>query len=214
MVILLIGSVKNYLTTTTESLLSVEESSGLSLIDISMNIVFPKMPCELVSIDVIDVMGNHEGHIGRGLKKRRLSNTSQPIGNFFDASEGSSFDTLKVSRANREGCELEGVLSVNRVPGSFHISCHDHSEYITRLLQSGLDSTFDYGHKISYLYIGGSGIEESLKRYEAKDERPNPTFVYYLNVVPSKNTDGTISYPYTMNYHSFQSNNIPSVVIR
>lgn len=48
-------------------------------LNINLDIVFPKMPCELLSLDVQDVMGTHIADIAGSLYKKRISKTGEFI---------------------------------------------------------------------------------------------------------------------------------------
>ena len=45
--------------------------------EISMNITFPRMPCELLTLDVMDVSGELQMGVSHGVNKVRLSPESE-----------------------------------------------------------------------------------------------------------------------------------------
>lgn len=45
--------------------------------EISMNITFPRMPCELLTLDVMDVSGELQMGVSHGVNKVRLSAESE-----------------------------------------------------------------------------------------------------------------------------------------
>lgn len=45
--------------------------------EIHMNITFPKLPCELLTLDVMDVSGEQQHGVMHGVNKVRLQPTSQ-----------------------------------------------------------------------------------------------------------------------------------------
>ncbi len=45
--------------------------------EIHMNVTFPKIPCELLTLDVMDVSGEQQHGVLHGVKKVRLQPTSQ-----------------------------------------------------------------------------------------------------------------------------------------
>ncbi|KAJ3238486.1 Endoplasmic reticulum-Golgi intermediate compartment protein 3 [Chytriomyces hyalinus] len=47
--------------------------------EINMNVTFPKIPCFLLSIDVMDVSGEHQNDVDHSMMKSRLSPTGQHI---------------------------------------------------------------------------------------------------------------------------------------
>ncbi|KAJ3382593.1 hypothetical protein HDU84_004201 [Entophlyctis sp. JEL0112] len=52
--------------------------------EITMNITFPKIPCFLLSIDVMDVSGDHQNEVDHSMMKARLS----PDGRHIEATKG------------------------------------------------------------------------------------------------------------------------------
>lgn len=45
--------------------------------EIHLNITFPKIPCELLTLDVMDVSGEQQHGVMHGVKKVRLQSQSQ-----------------------------------------------------------------------------------------------------------------------------------------
>lgn len=45
--------------------------------EIHMNITFPKMPCELLTLDVMDVSGEQQHGVMHGVNKVRLQDAKQ-----------------------------------------------------------------------------------------------------------------------------------------
>lgn len=46
-------------------------------LNINVDIVFPKMPCELLSLDIMDVMGTHIVDISGSLFKKRITKSGE-----------------------------------------------------------------------------------------------------------------------------------------
>jgi len=63
--------------------------------------------------------------------------------------------------ASQEGCLVEGVLIINKVPGNFHISSHAFGEALQRIYMEGRH--LDFTHHINHLSFG---IESMQKRLE------------------------------------------------
>jgi hypothetical protein len=51
----------------------VDASHHDDRLNINVDIVFPKMPCEVLSLDIMDIMGTHIQDIAGSLFKRRIS---------------------------------------------------------------------------------------------------------------------------------------------
>lgn len=45
--------------------------------EIHMNVTFPKLPCELLTLDVMDVSGEQQHGVLHGVKKVRLQSAAQ-----------------------------------------------------------------------------------------------------------------------------------------
>lgn len=50
----------------------VDINRGGEQMRINLDIVFNKFPCDIVSVDVMDIMGSHTVNLGGELLKRRL----------------------------------------------------------------------------------------------------------------------------------------------
>jgi hypothetical protein len=77
--ILCLSEISKYVSVETKSDMLVDISHHDDRLNINVDIVFPKMPCELLSLDVQDVMGTHIVDIAGSLFKRRLSQKGEFI---------------------------------------------------------------------------------------------------------------------------------------
>lgn len=123
-----------------------------------------------MSLDCQDVMGSHFVNVGAGLYKQRIAADGTFIGKSEPMEEETEdhgnagghnhnnpeIDRERVLKAlnDREGCHLTGVLTINKVPGNFHISSHAYSHYIGSLLRESGLNTIDLSHKINHLSFG------------------------------------------------------------
>lgn len=57
----------------------VDTSHHDDRLNINVDIVFPKMPCEVLSLDIMDIMGTHIVDIAGSLYKKRISQTGEFI---------------------------------------------------------------------------------------------------------------------------------------
>ena len=129
----------------------VSESSGQKKLPVELDIIFPKIPCAVLSFDALDVMGNRDVSARGHLFKVRLTREGDEIpseeenpekedhllgsNSLFPRLPGSLWmsgapllrpwtDGEDISRkqlASNEGCRLRGVIAVNRAPGHLHI---------------------------------------------------------------------------------------------
>ena len=74
---LVLGEVSSYLTVETKSDMLVDISHHDDRLNINIDIEFPRMPCDLMSLDIQDIMGTHVVDIGGTLYKKRLDSRGE-----------------------------------------------------------------------------------------------------------------------------------------
>ena len=101
-------------------------------IKINLDISFPSAPCHILSLDVQDLMGTHIMNVGGHLEKRRFSSLGADLGIWNPKANDmqTTIEAAKQAFEQREGCALQGYISVKRVPGNFHISTHDYNQIL------------------------------------------------------------------------------------
>jgi hypothetical protein len=70
------GEWADYRRVTVRPELSVDKGRGERM-EISLNMTFPRMPCELITLDVMDVSGELQMGVTHGVNKHRLSPESE-----------------------------------------------------------------------------------------------------------------------------------------
>jgi endoplasmic reticulum-Golgi intermediate compartment protein 3 len=70
------GEWSEYRRITVKPELVVDKGRGEKM-EIHMNITFPRMPCELLTLDVMDVSGEVQSGVMHGVKKVRLANEQE-----------------------------------------------------------------------------------------------------------------------------------------
>ncbi|KAJ4977332.1 hypothetical protein NE237_002438 [Protea cynaroides] len=166
MATLFLHELKYYLTTYTVHQMSVDMKRGETL-PIHVNISFPSLPCDVLSIDAVDMSGKNEVDIDTNIWKLRLNRDGHIIGTEYlsDLVEGGythkhdhdkehhedslqkplSHDqdvekkvkNVKQALENGEGCRVFGVLDVQRVAGNFHISVHGLNIFVAQQIFEG-----------------------------------------------------------------------------
>ncbi|XXG65972.1 hypothetical protein AAC387_Pa05g3543 [Persea americana] len=82
MATLFVHELKYYLTTYTVHQMSVDLKRGETL-PIHINITFPSLPCDVMSVDAIDMSGKHEVDLDTNIWKLRLTKDGHIIGTEF-----------------------------------------------------------------------------------------------------------------------------------
>jgi len=162
--------------------------------NVEIDIVLPHIPCQLLSLDAEDIMGNHIEDLHGTLEKVRLSKGGQALAKEA-ALQGApaSSETALEALKNQEGCQLVGGFKLRKVPGNFHISTHASSSY-SRILEN---HELDFSHNVNYLYFGDKAqIDALCGQFENVDaiqiisshsrgRSVSKDYVYYLSLVPA-----------------------------
>lgn len=182
MSLLFLHELRYYLTTYTVHQMSVDLKRGETL-PIHINMTFPSLPCDVLSVDAIDMSGKHEVDLDTNIWKLRLNSDGHIIGTeylsdlvekehaehkdgnkdehedsdqkfqFFDHAAENMIKKVKQAIAHGEGCRVYGVLDVQRVAGNFHISVHGLNIYVAQMIFEG-SSHVNISHIIHDLSFG------------------------------------------------------------
>lgn len=201
----------------------VQQDQGDRL-QLNFNITFPKLPCFVFSMDVVDIMGRHEVGISQTITKRRLQKeTRAHVADYND-------ETLSDEDARtqaQEGCNIEGFVLVNKVPGNFHLSAHGKAHYVQRFL-GGIANV---NHIVHYLWCGRTRMTEDqvpghkaslspLDNFERDQDHDLTTYEYFLDIIPTNYKEGVAeeikTYQMTAHKHHFQTvtSHMPAVYFR
>uniref|UniRef100_A0A2N9HFK9 Endoplasmic reticulum vesicle transporter N-terminal domain-containing protein n=1 Tax=Fagus sylvatica TaxID=28930 RepID=A0A2N9HFK9_FAGSY len=159
MVILFLHELRYYLTTYTVHQMSVDLKRGETL-PIHINMTFPSLPCDVLSVDAIDMSGKHEVDLDTNIWKIGLNSHGHIIGtdyvsdlvekehkhdehedsdqklHGFDQEAEKMIKKVKQALAHGEGCRVYGTLDVQRVAGNFHISVHGLNIYVAQMVSA------------------------------------------------------------------------------
>ncbi|KAK3037417.1 hypothetical protein RJ639_030179 [Escallonia herrerae] len=166
MAVLFMHELRYYLTTYTVHQMAVDLKRGETL-PIHINMTFPSLPCDVISVDAIDMSGKHEVDLDTNIWKLRLNRDGYIIGTEylsdlvekehkhddgkdhhedlnhkfhlqgFDQDAENMIKNVKQAMANGEGCRVYGVLDVQRVAGNFHISVHGLNIFVAQMIFEG-----------------------------------------------------------------------------
>ncbi|XP_078428762.1 endoplasmic reticulum vesicle transporter protein [Wolffia australiana] len=217
MATLFVHELKYSLTTYTTHQMSVDLKRGETL-PIHLNISFPSLPCEVLSVDAVDVSGKHEVDVDTNIWKLHLNKEGHIFNSEYisdlvekeksqthDGEKGASNDTshahvlgfsedaekmikkVKQSLENGEGCQVYGVLDVQRVAGNFHISVHGLNIYVAQQI-FGSPSHVNVSHVIHDFSFGPKypGIHNPLDGTGRILHDTSGIFRYYIKVVPTE----------------------------
>ena len=181
------------------------------LLNINLDITFPKLPCHIISLDALDATGKHEADIGGELHKQRISRDGRPLGTYESHYEDLTlgiiqflkprnlgepmphikhFEEVAKARTEKEGCRVYGSMKVQRVAGNFHISVHAQDWQTLQMVYDKVEH-IDVSHVIKKLSFGDNypGKVDPLNGFsrlidQATGEKSG-TFKYFLKIVPT-----------------------------
>ena len=184
------------------------------LLPINLDMTFPGLPCQIISLDALDASGKHEADIGGELHKQRIGSDGRVLGMYESHYEDfelgviqflrprqrgepmprvKHFEEVAKARKEKEGCRIFGSMKVQRVAGNFHVSVHAQDWQTLQMVYDKVEH-IDVSHTIERLSFGRDypGKVDPLNGYvrlidQAKGEKSG-TFKYFLKVVPTTYT--------------------------
>ena len=76
---LTIYEVQNYINAESHAELIIDTSYRDDFINVNIDVVFPRMPCDILYLDVQDILGTHKTDIMGDLKKIRLDKNEKEV---------------------------------------------------------------------------------------------------------------------------------------
>lgn len=215
MATLFLHELRYYLTTNTVHQMAVDLKRGETL-PIHINMSFPSLPCDVLSVDAIDMSGKHEVDLDTNIWKLRLNRDGYIIGTEyvsdlvekehsghnhdehkdhqedlhlqgFDEEAEKFIKKVKQALDNGEGCRVYGTLDVQRVAGNFHISVHGLNIFVAQMIFQGSNHV-NVSHVIHDLSFGPKypGIHNPLDGTDRILHGASGTFKYYIKIVPTE----------------------------
>ena len=135
-------------------------------ISVNMELYFNSVPCNILSLDTVDIMNNHKGDISDTLTKKKYYHSKRrKIGEKYNANR--DLANLVKAMNDQEGCALVGKILINQVPGEFHISFHNYRSLWRDFNQQNRDlaSKVKLSHSIKSLSFGDT-TQKVVKRFE------------------------------------------------
>ena len=158
LVLLGVMEVRDFLKERLTTDMLVDISHDDDRLTINLDIVFPRMPCEVLTLDVQDVMQMQINDIRGEVDMRRLSSDGQVIGStsmidYMKPTNREFIDHLQGQIEAQQGCQIYGHFNINRAPGLFRISTHARDELtLSMILEKGY--SFDFSYVINHLSFG------------------------------------------------------------
>lgn len=181
-----------------------------------MDLVFPAVPCAVLSIDVLDISGTAENDASFAnhmqIHKMRLDSTGQQIGRaeYHTPQSQQIMDTgseqlvsVNIQEAmqhlvdmedeadHHEGCHVYGSMEVKRVAGRLHLSVHQNMVFqmLPQLLGGHhIPKVLNMSHIIRHLGFGPHypGQSNPLDGYVRIVDGRPHSYKYFLKVVPTE----------------------------
>lgn len=202
MLYLLVREIVNFYTPhITKDTIVVQDEKPDEMIKLELSLDFANLPCNLVSLDQEDSIGNHYFDKSDTILKKRV--TPQGVSVNF-RNQGQNANMLYTALENKDTCSLVGNLDISKVPGSFHISFHNYRPLFSQLKREKpeLAKNINLNHQIKYMYFGKMNVRKmkkfglELRSFTHKHELPNfmdrkenMDFVYFLKVIPYELVD-------------------------
>lgn len=144
---LLLLQVRSYLTYTWDHALTIDSARGEKM-TITLDIVFPNLPCELLSVDAIDDNGDIQENLDDLLRKQDLDSRGDPLNPEVKQRQ----DTQRLNAINARGPEYPGpcwgadagLRTVKGLPDDAIVKCLTCEEVHQAYAQ--LNWAFDDGH--------------------------------------------------------------------
>jgi hypothetical protein len=186
--------------------LVIDLSHRDDFVNVNIDITFPKIPCDILSIDVEDILGTHKTDVMGELHKKRLDKSGKQVNEETakDKQEwhGSIYERVKKELTDEQGCRLDGAIQIYRVPGNVHVASHPYRDIVAKLEMDGKSLDFEYtvnhfsmGNKRDFDYIAQQFDDlemehpvDGLYGKPERDDKDVPKFMktlIYLVAVPS-----------------------------
>jgi hypothetical protein len=109
-----LGEINSFFSTKIKSNMLVDISHTDDRLNINVDVTFPHMPCDIISLDVQDVMGTHTSNVMGDLKKKKITMAGQFISEESALGKVNSrmdlMNEIKAELEAKQGCQLVGFF--------------------------------------------------------------------------------------------------------
>merc|ERR1711957_898217 len=109
---------------------------GSDKVKVNIDIEYPYIPCDILSLDVEDSLGQHISDYYGEMHKNRLSQDGSILSTESwkeKKSHGKDLhDRVTKELKEHQGCRMTGHIELQRVPGNFHIGFHAYGDVVAR----------------------------------------------------------------------------------
>jgi len=173
----------------------IQDYDQHSKINVNLEMKFPNIPCNLISVDQEDSIGNHRMDITDSLVKEYIDKSGKLT--LYNRNTN-GIDALKDAIQNNKGCKIHGLIPISKVPGDIHISFHNYG-YLYRQLQMESKELFDklsMNHRLSSLTFGDVAYNYNLLTKFGYDSQSSKSFNQDANLPSFENEIKRRNYDY------------------
>ncbi|VDD80527.1 unnamed protein product [Mesocestoides corti] len=174
---------------------------------INFDIIFPFIPCYVLSVDSMDVSGEQHSAITKEINKTRVASDGRLIETEAYRLRGwgvpnpDMFEQCKDEKTagslvaiGKEGCRLAGHIDVNKVAGAFHIApgkSYGQGHIHVHDLMAFSGEQFPLSHEIRHLSFGDTypGQVNPLDNTNMTVDAASPMISYFIKLVPTIYSD-------------------------
>ena len=187
-------------------------------IALNLQMLFLHMPCDILSVDQEDDLGNHYKDIHSTLIKHRFTKNHTVV---IEDDELKPEEIINEVEGD-EQCQLSGHIDIQKVPGNIHISNHAfrHEWENLKVVEAKVFPRMTLSHETEILNFGNySTIHHILRRFGISEHtefnrgKKLPKFItntkknfdYFLKIIPyqfvdEERDDTTVGYQYSLNF--------------
>ena len=169
LVVLVSNEIYEYISYSVEKGFIVDHKLENDDVQINLSIVFRRMPCHLLGLDIVDYIGTHEMNLHEKLNKQALDRDGNFIKDMpYEFPEKKLLKDFKKALKEEQGCRLTGEFNVLLVPGNFHIGFHSFGEYLNKILNAGIQFDPNFEHHVEHLVFGHDHNVNEWHRYQKR----------------------------------------------